>query len=122
MRWRRIPNVIVLPAALGALVWRFHLGEWVSGVAAAAFAGLAFILPAVLYGSESAGAGDVKLAIFLGLSLGLRHTVLALLIAGSLASAFVLAGVASGRLGRRSLIPMGPFLATGGLAVLLSVP
>ena len=118
LRARRIPNGLTLPAVLAALA----LAAW-SGALASAVAGLVagaaiFILPMLLYGAANAGGGDVKLAAFLGAALGLAGVMQALLVGGLVASAVVLAGLATRRLSRRSRIPYGPFLAIGGLAAL----
>jgi Flp pilus assembly protein protease CpaA len=68
---RRIPNWLTLPALGIALVVAAASGNLASALAGALFAGGLFVLPAILYGAGAAGGGDVKLAAFVGASLGL---------------------------------------------------
>ena len=111
---RIIPNRIVLPALVVALVVqtiREPSVEWIVAAAAAGafFLGMALVYPAGL------GMGDVKLAAFMGAWLG-RDVAVALLVGtvlGALAALAVLAR--RGAAGRRTTLPYGPFLAVGGV-------
>lgn len=119
IRTRRLPNRIVLPAA--ALVFAAQVAlephralEWTLA-ALGAFAAL-YVVAAVNPGGL--GMGDVKLALLLGAALGWQ--VLAALVVG-----FVLAALAGGLMivrrgwgARKSTLPLGPFLAAGGIAAL----
>jgi prepilin signal peptidase PulO-like enzyme (type II secretory pathway) len=114
---RRIPNLVVLPAAaivlLGVAALRPHhlLEAVLAGLAAAAF----LLLPS-LFARGAVGMGDVKLAFLIGLALG-RGVVLALLI-GCLAAS-VAGGVLIFREGtsaRKTAIAFAPFLALGAVA------
>ena len=120
IRTRRLPNRIVLPAS--ALVLAAHVAiapdrtlEWT----AAALGASAVLLVAALAYPGGLGMGDVKLAMLLGAALG--WGVAAALVIGFLAAA--LAGVAmiarNGWSARKATLPLGPFLAFGGFAVLL---
>ena len=118
-RERRLPNRIVLPAALLVLAAQVALFpdralEW---VVAALGAALFLFLPLLVY-PAGMGMGDVKLALLLGAALG-RSVVLALVLA--LAASFI-AGVAliaaRGVAARKAYIPFGPFLAGGAIAAL----
>jgi leader peptidase (prepilin peptidase)/N-methyltransferase len=117
---RRIPNRIVLPATLATLAAQVAMSpgrsaEWVAAGLGAAL----FLLLPLLVSPNAVGMGDVKLALLLGVALG-RPVVLALAVAALAAAAaavFVLAR--HGLAARSRAIPLGPFLAVGGLAGLL---
>lgn len=118
-RTRRLPNVIVLPAAAFFLVAQIALepGSAPEYLAAAAGASLFLLVPALVK-PDGMGMGDVKLALLLGAALG-RSVVAALLI--GLVAAGLAAGLIVARNGwaaRHATIPLGPFLALGGLAAL----
>jgi leader peptidase (prepilin peptidase) / N-methyltransferase len=116
---RRVPNRIVLPGLLAALVARTALDpspRWLLGavLAGGTLFGLAVIYPAGL------GMGDVKLAAFLGAWLA-WNGVLALLL-GSFAAFVPALGIilARGRAARKVALPFAPFLAIGGVVALLA--
>jgi leader peptidase (prepilin peptidase)/N-methyltransferase len=119
VRTRRLPNRIVLPAAAVVLAAHIaiapdHAVEWVAGALGAS----ALLLVAALAYPTGLGMGDVKLALLLGAALG--WAVAAALVIGLAAAA--LAGVVliarNGWSARKATIPLGPFLAVGGLAAL----
>jgi leader peptidase (prepilin peptidase) / N-methyltransferase len=119
-RTRRLPNVIVLPAAafvLGAQVF-LDPGRGLEYVAAAAGASLFLLVPALVK-PEGMGMGDVKLALLLGAALG--RSVAAALLIGLVAAGLVGAAILArnGWAARKMTIPLGPFLALGGLAALV---
>ena len=116
---RIIPNRVVLPAAVVVLAAKTVVHpsvEWaVAGVAASAF-----LLAAALAYPGGMGMGDVKLAALLGFALG-RSVSVALLLG------FVTALVPSvvliarhGSAARKMGIPLGPFLALGGVVALFA--
>jgi leader peptidase (prepilin peptidase)/N-methyltransferase len=120
-RERILPNRIVLPATAVVLVAHAavsprHIAVY---VVAALVAGGAFLLPAMLR-PGALGMGDVKLAMMLGAALGAKTVTaltLGLFVAGLFAIGIVLV---RGRAAMKSDIPLGPFLALGGLVVLLA--
>jgi leader peptidase (prepilin peptidase)/N-methyltransferase len=117
---RRLPNRIVLPSAAAVLVAQTTLSpdralEW---ALAAVGASLVLLVPLIVH-PAAIGMGDVKLALLLGAALG-----------SAVVSAFVIAFVAAavyavvllarhGAAARRRTMPLGPFLAFGGVAALL---
>lgn len=115
---RRVPNRLVIPGLVVALVARTTLDpspRWLIGavLAGGTLFALALIHPAGL------GMGDVKLAGFLGAWLA-WNGVLALVLASF--AAFVPAVgilIARGRAGRKVALPFAPFLAFGGVLALL---
>lgn len=119
---RRIPNAIVAPASVIAIVVGLILHP--SGVPAQAFAGVAvgaFLLVFAVLSRGGLGMGDVKLGVVLGLFLG--RTVVMALVVGLVVSAIFSIGVLARRgvsEGRKVAIPMGPFLAIGGAVAVLA--
>jgi leader peptidase (prepilin peptidase)/N-methyltransferase len=114
---RLIPNRVVLPAAGLALAGRTLDDPSVEWVAAALGAGLVLFLIVLAY-PRGMGMGDVKLSVLLGAGLGVP--VVVALFFGFIA-AFVPAAVLLIRHGgaaRKRAIPLGPFLALGGVIAL----
>jgi len=118
---RRIPNRIVLPAIGGILAAQivFFPGEAFEWILAGLISGLALFLP-TLFKAGAFGMGDVKLAALLGVGLG--GDVLAALFFGSLAVGAAAAWIlfTRGPASRHDTIPLGPFLAFGGIVTLLA--
>ena len=118
---RRVPNRVVLPALVAALVVQTALHpsvEWILGVLVTG--GLLFVL-AVIY-PAGMGMGDVKLAAFLGAWLG-WNGLLALVLGSFAAFLPALAVlVVRGKAGRKVALPFAPFLALGGVLALLAGP
>jgi leader peptidase (prepilin peptidase)/N-methyltransferase len=121
---RVIPNKIIVPAGIAAIVIGLALNP--AGVPEQLIAGAAaggFLLLFALAYPRGMGMGDVKLAAVLGLYLG-RSVAVALLvavIAGTVAGALVMARVGVAK-GRKTAVPFGPFLALGGVVALLMGP
>jgi leader peptidase (prepilin peptidase) / N-methyltransferase len=115
---RIIPNRVVLPALAILLVARTATEPSPRWVLATLGAGLFFLLPNLI-NSSAMGMGDVKLAAFLGAGLG-TAVIGALLIASLSTVPFVGAKLIRGGLAaRKSTLPFGPFLAFGGLLILI---
>jgi len=115
-----IPNRILVPAGCALLIAQIaffpdQAAEW---ILAGLGAGLVLLIPALVR-RDALGMGDVKLGAFLGVGLG--KAVIGGLLLGSLAAVpFALAIlVRHGTAGRKERIPLGPFLAVGGLLALL---
>jgi leader peptidase (prepilin peptidase)/N-methyltransferase len=117
---RLIPNAIVLPAIAVVLVAQSALYpdralEWLlASVGAALF----FFVPLLIF-PAGMGMGDVKLAALLGAALGksVIAAIFGALLAGAAFSVVVL--LREGLSARKKAIAYGPFLALGGLIVLL---
>jgi leader peptidase (prepilin peptidase)/N-methyltransferase len=116
----RVPNAVTYPAIVGAFV----IGMFAPGAdrldvlfGGLIFGGLLFV-PSMLTGGAM-GMGDVKLAFFVGLALGLAFVVPAMLImamSGGLAAAILLLTKLRGK---GDPIPYAPFIAGGALVALL---
>jgi leader peptidase (prepilin peptidase)/N-methyltransferase len=114
---RLIPDKIVLPGALAMVALRTIDEPSVEWIASAIAGGLVLFLIVLVYPS-GLGMGDVKLTTFLGAGLGI--SVVVALFAGFFA-AFVPAAlmlVRHGKDARKKAIPLGPFLALGGVIAL----
>jgi leader peptidase (prepilin peptidase) / N-methyltransferase len=121
---RRIKNGVTFPAAVAALVIGLILHA--SGLPGQLLAGLAtgaFLIFFALISRGGLGMGDVKLGIVLGLYLS-KYVVLAMVV-GLGASAVLSIGVLAVKgvkVGRKTAIPLGPFLALGGVVAVLAGP
>jgi leader peptidase (prepilin peptidase)/N-methyltransferase len=116
---RLIPDRIVLPGAVAVLVARTLDDPSVGWILAGIGAGFLLFLIVLVY-PKGLGMGDVKLAAFMGVALG--SSVAVALFLGFLA-AFIPAAVLFQRRGRAALkqgIPLGPFLALGGVIALFA--
>jgi leader peptidase (prepilin peptidase)/N-methyltransferase len=120
LRWRLLPNRIVLPATAIALLGQLAISPAGTPVALAAAlgAGALLLLPNLL-NPAGIGMGDVKLAALLGAALG-TAVVSALLVGflamGAAAGALL---VRHGRAAGQKTIPLGPFLAFGAAVAVL---
>jgi prepilin signal peptidase PulO-like enzyme (type II secretory pathway) len=117
---RRIKNSVTLPASIAALLIGLILHpSGLAGQVVAGFATGAFLTFFALISRGGLGMGDAKLGVVLGLFLS--KYVIAAMAAGLLASAIFSVGVLAFRglsAGRKTAIPLGPFLALGGIIAL----
>ncbi len=117
LRYRLVPNRIVLPAFVVCALAHTAIEpavEWL----AAALAAAAFLLVAALAYPAGLGMGDVKLALLLGAMLG--RTVGAALLIGFLTALLpsILLFARHGSKARKMAIPLVPFLAFGAIVTL----
>ena len=114
---RIVPNRIVLPALVTALVVQTARDPSVEWIAAAAVGGGFYLALALVY-PAGLGMGDVKLATFLGAWLG-WEVLVALFLASMLALAPALAILLRrGAAGRKTALPYAPFMALGATIAL----
>ncbi len=114
---RLIPDKVILPGAIVLLALRAIDDPSVEWILAALGAGLVLFLVVLAY-PRGLGMGDVKLSAVLGAGLGV--SVIVAMFVGFFV-AFVPAMilfVRQGREARSSAIPLGPFLAAGGVVAL----
>lgn len=116
---RLIPDRIVLPGSVLVLVGRTVDEPSAAWILGGLGAGLALFLLVLAY-PRGMGMGDVKLALFMGCGLGLA--VVVALFLGFLAAAVpaVVLLVRHGSSARKRAIPLGPFLALGGVVALFA--
>lgn len=116
---RLIPDRVVLPGAVVVLGLRTLDEPSVAWLLGGLGAGLGLFLLVLAY-PKGMGMGDVKLALFMGTGLG-AGVIVALFVgflAGALPAVWLLAR--HGRQARKLAIPLGPFLAFGGLVALFA--
>ena len=114
---RIVPNRIIIPALVVALVVQTALDPSVEWIIASVAAGAFYLIAALVY-PAGLGMGDVKLAAFLGAWLG--APVIVALFAGSLLALIpaVVIIATQGKEGRKTGIPFAPFLAGGAVIAL----
>jgi leader peptidase (prepilin peptidase)/N-methyltransferase len=116
LRERRIPDFIVIPAALILLALRLFLfGSFsaLSLIGAAVGFGLFALLHVFFKGRI--GLGDARLSGLIALLLGFWGWVLAIFAASLSGALFVLVQARRGRMSLRESIPFAPFLAGGAV-------
>lgn len=121
LRTRRIPDTLLLSAAIAAMLLARGNGSLPSAlIAGAAGFGMFWLLRrlSLRRGPAAFGGGDVKLAGVVGLVVGPSFPV-ALIVGTGAGAAVALALLASGR-SRRAFFPYGPALALGAVVALLS--
>ncbi len=120
---RRLPNAVTVPVSLLAVAFRaaFERSELGKVALAGGITFVVFLALAVAF-RGGFGMGDVKLGAMLGFLLG--GAVVPALTVGILAAGLVaVALLATSRVGLRSAIAYGPYLAFGGaVAILFSHP
>jgi leader peptidase (prepilin peptidase) / N-methyltransferase len=114
---RLIPDKVILPSSLVVLALRTIDDPSVEWILSALAAGIVLFLVVLVY-PRGLGMGDAKLSAFLGAGLGI--SVIVAMFVGffvSFVPALVLL-VRHGREARKKAIPLGPFLALGGVVAL----
>jgi leader peptidase (prepilin peptidase)/N-methyltransferase len=115
---RIVPNRIVVPAAVVALVLHTAIDpspEW----AVSALAASGFLFAVVLAYPKGLGMGDVKLALLLGAVLGTSVSVALMLgLFAALVPAAILVGRYGAREARKMAVPLVPFLSLGAVVAL----
>lgn len=134
LRWFLLPDKITLPlialAAVNVAVQFFAWQPQGNGFETLQFYAYGLLPVAGLYyfihlfsKGKMVGFGDVKLGIFIGLSLGWPGALLVLFLANTIGALTVLPGMLTGTLTRTSRVPFGPFLIIAYvIAGLWSVP
>ncbi|HET7320070.1 MAG TPA: prepilin peptidase [Candidatus Saccharimonadales bacterium] len=128
LRWMLLPNKLVFPLTVLALVmqaallatdWKGLAQALTVTLAVAIGGGIFYILFQVSDG-KWIGGGDVKLGFLLGLLAGTpAKSLLVIFLAALVGSVVSLPLLANKKLGRKSSIPFGPFLIIGGIITVL---
>ena len=90
VRYRRIPNVVVLATLIAGLVVNTSLGSWHGTLVSLQGFGLAFVPMLLLHLFGAMGAGDVKLAGAVGAVLGVSMVPSALIVIVMLGAALAI--------------------------------
>jgi leader peptidase (prepilin peptidase)/N-methyltransferase len=113
-----ILDVVLAPAAVIGLAEAIAGGRIIDALlgalAGAAIFGLLFLITR----GAGMGLGDAKLALVIGLFLGLHLAVAATAFSFIFGSLLMLPVLAAGSRGRRDAVPFGPFLVLGAIAAL----
>lgn len=133
LRWGIIPDKIIIPSAILALLANFFLfllntkyeilntsiKNYAFDLLTAFGIGLFFLLLILITRGRGMGGGDLKLSVFIGLFLGFPLGFIAILLGfltGALGSVMLLL---LGKKGFKETVPFGPFLALGAYISLL---
>jgi prepilin signal peptidase PulO-like enzyme (type II secretory pathway) len=122
---RLILHVVTFPTTIFALIASFFLTDnniiaaLLGAVVGFIFFYLAYVLGRRLFGAGAFGFGDVTLAMTMGAMLGLHRVIFALVLGVLLGGLWGLFGMVTRRMTRFSYFAYGPFLAVGGLLMLV---
>jgi leader peptidase (prepilin peptidase)/N-methyltransferase len=122
---RLILHVVTFPTTTFALIASFFLSD--NNILAAVLGAvvsfilfyLTYVLGQRLFGAGAFGFGDVTLAMTMGAMLGLHRVIFALVLGVLLGGLWSLFGLITRRMTRFSYFAYGPFLAVGGLVMLV---
>lgn len=114
--WLTLPGLVWVLAANLSFLGPRHAGEALLGALACGSA--MFLLAVVSRGAI--GGGDVKLMAVVGAALGWRWGFVALLLAQLAAALPALVLLATGRRGRKSALPFGPFLSPSAILMMIA--
>ncbi len=115
-----LPDRFTLPG----IVLLFGLNVWIGipwqtlligGLVVGGFFALQFLVSKGTW----VGDGDIRLGVFLGVTLGLAQGILALMMAYIIGAAYALILLSRQKAGMKSTVSFGPFLAIGGWIVLI---
>jgi len=121
IEYQLILNKITLPGVLLGAVLTWQLGSahlWQIGLGLVIGGGslvLVALLGKGLFGKESMGMGDVKMAAMIGVFIGAKGVAISLFLGFLIAGIFSFVGMAIKKVRRSSYIPFGPFIAGGTL-------
>jgi len=113
-----ILDVVIAPAALIGILEAVAGGRIVDAALGALVGGAIFGLLFLATRGAGMGLGDAKLALVIGLFLGLHFTIAAIAFSFIFGSLLMLPVLAAGSRGRRDAVPFGPFLVLGALVAL----
>jgi leader peptidase (prepilin peptidase)/N-methyltransferase len=118
-----IPDIISIPGIVLGIMYQIINGEFVVGLAGMFFGGGLILLIRVVggrvYKKEVMGLGDVYLTAMIGAFVGFPFIIPTIFIAALVGAILGIWYIASTRQSRESPIPFGPFLAMGGVAVII---
>ena len=125
MEHRLILHVVTIPTTIFALAASLLLED--NNLALAAIGAavgfffflVVFLIGQRLFGPGALGFGDVTLAMTMGAMLGFQRVFFASILGVLLAGLFAIVALASGRLKLQGHFAYGPFLAIGGIAMII---
>jgi leader peptidase (prepilin peptidase)/N-methyltransferase len=109
--------------ALGLVAGMIILPRWWEGILGFLLGGgylyFMMVISPYLFKKEGMGMGDVKLLAMIGAIVGWELVIVIIILAASLGSIVGLTLIAIHKLGRRQLIPFGPYLCIGAVVAML---
>lgn len=124
LKYRILPNAIIYPAMIGfsmLRLWHHPLPLWHYLAGFLIGGGLLYMISvvAIRMGKEAMGGGDIKLMALLGIVFGMQGIGLTLFFSSLLGCLIGGVLILIGRMGRKTPIPYGPFIAVGGIGAYL---
>lgn len=122
MRIHIIPNEMILAMIPLGILFQlvvFGIKGFLLSLACMAGIVLLFMIVGLIFGLEKVGAGDVKLAGIMGLTLGYPLMLYGILIMAVLLILYSLGGIILGKLTHVSMFPFAPFMMSGQVVALL---
>jgi leader peptidase (prepilin peptidase)/N-methyltransferase len=113
-----ILDVVLVPAAVIGLAEAVVSGRIIDAALGALVGAAIFGLLFLVTRGAGMGLGDAKLALVIGVFLGLHLTIAAIAFSFIFGSLLMLPVLAAGSRGRRDAVPFGPFLVLGALVAL----
>ena len=118
-----IPDIISMPGMIVGIIFQIIKGEFLVGLVGLLFGGGLILLIRVVggkgYKKEVMGLGDVYLTAMIGAFVGFPLIIPAIFIAALVGAVLGVIFIVSTHQSRESPIPFGPFLALGGIAVII---
>ena len=124
IRIRLVPNeLVVLLLVLGASFQavQFGLTGFLTSLLCMLIMMVLFTTVAGLIGFSKVGAGDVKLAGTMGISLGYPGVIAGLIVMGAGFAIFALVGMTAKKLTMKTMVPFAPFMMTGLIFALMYI-
>ncbi len=120
LRWYLILDIVTIPAIIIAFVLNLLLGiNWyillISGIIGGSF----FLLQYILSKGRWIGGGDIRLGILMGAALSWPNVILAIFLAYIIGSVVAIPLLISRTKGLKSELPLGVFLSTATVIILL---
>ena len=121
-----IPDIISMPGMIAGIIFQIVRGEFFVGIVGMLFGGGLILLIRVIggkvYKKEVMGLGDVYLTAMIGAFVGFPLIIPAIFIAALVGAFLGVIFIVSTHQSRESPIPFGPFLALGGITVIIFQP
>jgi len=118
-----IPDVISLPGIFLGIIYIIIKGDFITGLVGLLFGGGLILFIRVIggkvYKKEVMGLGDVYLTAMIGVFVGFPYIIPAIFIAALVGAVLGIIFIISTHQSRESPIPFGPFLAIGGIVVII---
>lgn len=121
-----IPDILSIPGIFIGLVFQIMKGNFVLGLIGAVFGGGLILLIRVIggwtYKKEVMGLGDVYLSAMIGAFVGFPLIITSIFIGAFVGAVLGVIYIIATHQSRESPIPFGPFLAIGGVIVIIFKP